>query len=161
MAEKEFDPNSTIIKKLTTKKSITWMSVLGGIGAVGGALVAVNAFTGLNLRPAWGFEVDDLQKKQARVEQLLEKSTEQLGQAVSGILDLNRAQLDLKIKQIEFDRREARRELTELQLQADKYKTSGEPIPSFITTGISDMKETIRSLDEEKADAQSRLIQLQ
>lgn len=159
MPEK-FDPNKTTISKITGTRTFKWTAILGGIGAVGGALVAVNAFTGLDLRPAWGFEVADLQKQQIRIEGLLDKSNNNLERAAQSILELNREQLELKIAQIEFDRREARRELTELQLQAEKYRVSGEPLPGFLTQGISDTEERIQNLDEEKKAAQARLINL-
>lgn len=158
----EFDPNSTIIQRvLKHRRTINWMVILGGIGTIGGALLALNTFTGLNLRPAWGFEVDKLQKQQMRIEEIIKRSSKQVEDTARNLLDLNRSQIQIKIKQIEFDRREARRELTELQLQAEKYRNNGERVPSFISSGISDTKERLQQLDEEKIDAQNRLLQLQ
>jgi len=161
MPDKEFDPNNTIIKKITHNRGMNWMAILGGIGTIGAALVAINAFTGLNLRPAWGFEVDKLMQQQGRVETILQKTNDQLEGAAQHLLRLNKEQLQLKIKQIELDRREARRELTELQLQREKHRTAGTSVPNFISAGISDTQERIRQLDEDKADAQTRLLQLQ
>lgn len=158
----EFDPNTTLIKRvMKSRTTFNWMVVLGGIGTIGGALLAINAFTGLNLRPAWGFEVDKLQQQQMRIEQIIERSSQQVEHSARNILNLNRKQIELRIKQIEFDRREARRELTEFQVQAEKYRSEGHPVPGFINVGISDTRERLHRLDEEKKDAQARLLQLQ
>lgn len=155
------NPNDTFVGRLKHKKTMGLMAVLAGIGTLGAAIVALNALTGLNLRPAWGFEVDALKQQQMRVEELLEKSGKQTEISARRILELNRSQLEIRIQQIESDRREARRELTQLKLQAEKEHESNGRIPSFITRGISDLNERIRIMDETKASAQSRLLELQ
>lgn len=159
MAE-QFDPNSTIIKKLTSKKSMTWMTVLGGIGAVGGALVALNAFTGLNLRPAWGYEVENLLAADSEIKLQIDEATDTSVRAAQAIVELTRGQLHLKVDQITAEQRELRRELARSKASADDYKKEQGSVPEWLTDTISDTQHQLRELEGKKEQARRRLLDL-
>jgi len=123
------------------KKKWTPMAVLGFIGATGATIIALNTFTGLNFRPAWGYEV----------EQLVSDDVE---------LQLNKGQYELRLHQIDRERRELRRELADHQSRAQEFRNKNEPVPSWLRSTIADTETSIKELGDERRVVETKLLGL-
>jgi len=148
------------LKEITQHKRFPWMAGLTVVATLGAVLIAVNAFTGLNLRPAWGFEVEKLEASSVQVQELLRKATDEREVAGKAIIDLKRNQLDLKVEQIRDDQRDLRRQLTRQRVQRDVYRQKEEPVPGWLDDGISDTNAAIQELEDDKKEARDRKIEL-
>lgn len=148
------------LKEITQHKRFPWMAGLTAVATLGGVLIALNAFTGLNLRPAWGFEVEELEADSVQVQELLKRATDEREVAGKAILDLKRNQLDLKVEQIKDDQRDLRRELTRQRVQRDEYQQKAEPVPEWLNDGISDTEAQIHDLEGDKQEARDRKLEL-
>ena len=148
-------------------KTRRWFVVATAIATLGGVLVAFNAFFGLNLRPAWGYEIEKIQKAQTELvagDMKIQQQIEQVQQSVQlpfkQIHELQRGQLDLRQHQIRGDQRELRRELARQRQSEQEYRTKGTPVPRWLSDAISDTEHQIEELDGEKRQVQERLIRL-
>jgi hypothetical protein len=148
------------LKEITQHKRFPWMAGLTVVATLGGVLIALNAFTGLNLRPAWGFEIEKLASESVQVQELLKKATGERDLGARAIIDLKKGQLDLKVEQIRDDQRDLRRELTRQRVQRDEYQQKEEPVPEWLDDGISDTNAAIQELEDDKQEARDRKIEL-
>jgi hypothetical protein len=148
------------LKEITQHKRFPWMAGLTAVATLGGVLIALNAFTGLNLRPAWGFEVEELTADSVQVQELLRKATDEREVSGKAIIQLRRNQLDLKVEQIKDDQRELRRDLTRQRVQRDEYRQKAEPVPEWLDNGISDTDAQILELENDKKEARDRKLEL-
>lgn len=155
--EKEFDPNQTIVSKITHSKHRSLMYWLTGLGTVGAALIALNAFTGLNLRPAWGFEVEQLAAADVTTKQKLERVMELQDTTADTITELRKGQLEIRVHQIDREKRELRRELAGHQQRAEEYRQREQPVPGWLLTSITDTESALRELDEERERVEARI----
>lgn len=138
----------------------TLWAVLGAIGTIGAAIIALNTFTGLNLRPAWAFEIEALTVEQKQATDLLEKAVQQQNTQSRAIVDLKKGQLELRVEQIEDDQRELRRELSKQRQLSTEYEQRAEPIPGWLSDNISDTESDILKLEGEKGVARDRILEL-
>ncbi len=148
------------LKEITQHKRFPWMAGLTVVATLGGVLIALNAFTGLNLRPAWGFEVEQLASESVQVQEMLKKATDERDVAAKVIINLRKGQLDLKVEQIKDDQRDLRRELTRQRVQRDEYQQKEEPVPGWLDDGISDTNAAIQELEDDKKEARDLKIEL-
>ncbi len=148
------------LKELTQHKRFPRMAGLTVVATLGAVLIAVNAFTGLNLRPAWGFEVEQLEADSIQVQELLKKATDEREVVGKAIINLTRGQLDLKVEQIRDNQRDLRRELTRQRVQRDEYQQKGEPVPDWLDNGISDTNAQIQELEGDKKEARDLKLEL-
>ncbi len=98
---------------------------------LGSVITASNVIFGLNVRPAWAYE----------------------------LASLNIKQLHIQIKQFNADRREYNRDLAKYKVLASEYIRGGESAPDWLIQAIADTEEDIKKLDEEKAAAQQQILQ--
>ncbi len=61
-----------------TKRNYKPMAIITAIGAVGVAIVALNTFTGLNFRPAWGYETEALIAADVQLQERMDETSEQV-----------------------------------------------------------------------------------
>ena len=148
------------LKEITQHKRFPWMAGLTAVATLGAVLIAVNAFTGLNLRPAWGFEVEQLEADSIQVQEMLKTATGERELGAKAIINLKKGQLDLKVEQIRDDQRDLRRELTRQRVQRDEYQQKGEPVPNWLDNGISDTNAQIQELEGDKKEARDLKLEL-
>jgi len=144
-----------------TKKRITPMVVLSTIAAVGATIVALNTFTGLNFRPAWAYEVETLAAADFEVQQRLDKILEIQDSTSKTILQLSREQYNMRIYQIDRERREVRRELSEYETRAEQYRSRNEAIPTWLSERILDSEDVLEELATEKSQIENKILQLE
>lgn len=105
--------------------------IITTILTLGSVITASNVIFGLNVRPAWAYE----------------------------LASLNIKQLHIQIKQFNADRREYNRDLAKYKVLASEYIRGGESAPDWLIQAIADTEEDIKKLDEEKAAAQQQILQ--
>jgi len=150
------------------KKKVTPMVVFGTIAALGAAIVALNSFTGLNFRPAWGYEIEQLVESDNQqvasnnqTQQRLDMILEIQDSTSRTILQLSKGQYELRLNQIDRERREIRRELAEYQTRAQNHRNNGERVPDWLSERILDSEENLDELDSEKDQIQNKLLELE
>ena len=143
------------------KKKWTPMAIFGFIGAVGATIIALNTFTGLNFRPAWGHEVEQLVAADVEVMKRLDNILMIQDSTSKNLLQLNKGQYELRLHQIDRERRELRREMADHQSRAQEFRNSGEPVPSWLRTTIADTETSIKELGEERQTVETKLLGLE
>ena len=160
--EKEFDPSKTVVQqsvnKAARRRIITWV---GSLATIGAGVVALHTFTGLNFRPVWAYELEKVAAAELEIKQRLESVLEIQDATSRSVLDLKKGQLELRLKQIDREKRELRRELAEHQTRAQAFRDRGEAVPSWLRDTIVDSESDLGALDEEKARATTQLLELE
>lgn len=105
--------------------------IITTILTLSGVITASNVIFGLNVRPAWAWEVASLNVKQ----------------------------LHLQIRQFNSDRREYNRDLARYKAMSAEYIQRGESVPDWLIKEIADLESDIKALDEEKDAAQQQILQ--
>ncbi len=158
----EFDPSKTTVSKAVNtaaKRKITmWLT---GIATLGAAVVALNTFTGLNFRPAWGYEIEKVAAADVEIKQRLDRVLQIQDTTSRAIGDLKKGQLELRVKQIEREKRELRRELAGHQTRAEGFRSRSEPVPQWLLDTIADSESSIGELDQERNRVESQLLELE
>ena len=160
--EKEFDPSQTVVQqsvnKAAKRRIITWVGTLATIGA---GVVAIQTFTGLNFRPVWAYELEKVAAAEMETKKRLETILEIQDATSRSMLDLKKGQLELRLKQIDREKRELRRELAEHQTRAQAFRDRGEPVPSWLRDTSVDSESDLTALDEEQTRATTQLLELE
>ncbi len=143
------------------KKRMTPMAVLATIGSVGAVLIALNTFTGLNFRPAWGHEVEQLVSADVEIIQRLDKLLLIQDSTSRNMLSLSRQQFELRLNQIDRQKRELRRELAEHQSRAQQFRDDSQPVPSWIRSTIADAETTMEELNNERSQVEAKILELE
>jgi len=157
---KDFDAQPAVAKPVA-KKKWTPMMILGTIGAVGGALIAINAISGLNFRPAWGHEVEQLAATDKKVMERLDNILMIQDSTSKNLLQLNKGQYELRLHQIDRERRELRRELAEHQSRAQEFRDNGQTVPAWLRGTIADTNTSLTELAEERSVVETKLLGLE
>lgn len=147
--------------KTASKRRITPMVVFSTIAAVGATVVALNTFTGLNFRPAWGYEVEHLAGADIEIQNRLDTILEIQDSTSRTLLQLSKDQYRLRLHQIDRDRRELRRELAEYETRAEEYRSSNEVVPGWLSERILDTEEELEELETEKSQIENKLLNLE
>lgn len=105
-------------------------AVVGFCSALGGVYAAANTFMGVEIRPAWAWEVQELNRDQLRTS-----------------LELQR-----------INRRDAQRQLNEYRSMREDMRRNGEPVPSWLIKEISDGEEDVLRFDDRIKAIQDRLV---
>jgi len=162
---------STPVEK-ATKRNYKPMAIITAIGATGVAIVALNTFTGLNFRPAWAYETEALsaadiefQKRldatSVESQQRLEKVIRTQDTSSRTILELSKGQYGLRLKQIDRQKRELRRELADHQQRAQVFRDRSEVVPGWLRDSIADTETSIEELGNERSRAETQLLELE
>jgi hypothetical protein len=156
---KDFDAQPAVVAS-TPKRKWTPTMILGTIGATGAALIALNAISGLNFRPAWGYEVEQLVAADVQIMKRLDTILLIQDSTSKNLLQLNKGQYELRLHQIDRERRELRRELADHQSRAQGFRDSGEQVPSWLRTTIADTETSLKELGEERRIVETKLLGL-
>ena len=159
--EEEFDPNTTMVGRIVHSKRFSLMAWLTALATVGAAVVALNTFTGLNFRPAWGYETERLAAADVEIKQRLDRVLEIQDGVSRSVVGLKKGQLELRLEQIARQKRELRRELAGHQSTAQQFRDRSEPVPGWLHTAITDAESAIGELDHERGRVESQLLQLE
>ena len=158
MPEEKQEKPAVTVNSAARKRLFVW---LGSIATIGAALVAINTFTGLNFRPAWGYEIEQRVAAEAEIQQRLQRVLEIQDTTSRSIVDLKKGQLELRIGQIDRKKREIRRELAGHQTRAqDDYRSKGLAVPGWLLDSIADAESTIKELDGERDLVERQILEL-
>lgn len=158
---KDFDAQAVVVQHAPVKKRWTPTVILGTIGATGAALIALNTISGLNFRPAWGHEIEQLASADVEVMQRLDTILQIQDSTSKNLLQLNKGQYKLRLHQIDRERRELRRELAEHQSRAQEFRNNGEPVPSWLRGTIADTETSLDELAAERQTVETKLLGLE
>jgi hypothetical protein len=143
------------------KKKRSLMVIISSIGAFGVALIALNTVTGLNFRPAWGYETEQLAASDVLIMQRLEKVLQIQDATSRTVLELNKGQYQLRLNQIDRQKRELRRELAEHQERAQKFRDESQPVPSWLRNTIVDTDTSLDELSIERSTVETKILELE
>ena len=129
------------------RKPIAIMATVASLVAI---VSALNTFTGLNFRPAWGYEIEqsiafDLETMKS-IDLILTNQSE----TARTLLEIKKVQYELQLNMIDRQKWELRRELSEHQAQATGYRRNSATIPPWLQKLVRDTEVTIQKLDEER-----------
>jgi len=145
----------------TEPKKKRLMVVITTIGTCGVAIIALNTFTGLNFRPAWAYETEQLAASDVLIMQRLEKVLQIQGATSRTVLQLNKGQYQLRLNQIDRQKRELRRELAEWQSRAQGFRDESEPVPSWLRNSIADTNTSMDELSIERNTVETKILELE
>lgn len=162
---------STPVEK-ATKKNYRPMAIIGTIGTIGVAIVALNTFTGLNFRPAWAYETEALIAADIEFQKKMDATNEESQQRMEKVirtqdtssrimLELSKGQYGLKLGQLDRQKRELRRELAEHQSRAQQFRDRSEVVPDWLRDTIADTETTIEELGNERSRVENKLLELE
>jgi hypothetical protein len=152
-----------------TRRLATWAA---GIITAGSLLVGINTFTGLNFRPAWGYEIEQVKGDNTKTNALFLAANTKIETRLERVLQiqnttsrtmeaLKKGQLELRIHQIDRQIRELNRELAGQQTRAqDEYRSKGHMVPSWLSNAISNSGSTIAVLNNERNRVESQILEL-
>lgn len=157
---KDFDAKPAVVAH-APKKKWTLTMILGTIGATGAALIALNTISGLNFRPAWGHEIEQLVSADKAVMERLDNILMIQDSTSKNLLQLNKGQYELRLHQIDRERRELRRELAEHQSRAQEFRDNGQTPPAWLRGTIADTNTSLTELAEERSVVETKLLGLE
>ena len=152
---KETTPASDVTKRQK------WMWTLGIVAALGGTITAITTLTGVNLRPAWGYEIAQLTKTDTGHAEKLQRLERVQGTTTRVLETLQRGQYDIRLDQIDRSRRETRRELAEHQTRAEGFRRESQPVPGWLRNAISDAEGELERLADERRGLEAKLLKLE
>jgi len=177
------EKDTTPEEKVVPKKYYKPMAIITAIGTIGIAIVALNTFTGLNFRPAWAYETEALIAADIQLQERMDETSEQVQKRMDDtnervqerldkvlqtqdissrtILELSKGQYGLKIRQIDRQRRELRRELADHQQRAQVFRDRTEVVPGWLRDSIADTETTIDELGNERSRVETQLLELE
>jgi hypothetical protein len=125
----------------STHKKI--LAITGVIIGIGGTFTALNTIFGVQVRPAWAWELQALNET-----------------ASTQIKDLREEQLRLRLEQLEADRRTYSRELVQQRIVREEYVNNNQIVPLWLRQSIQDYENEIRKVDERRKEIQDHLIKI-
>jgi hypothetical protein len=148
------------------------IGVVAVIGTIGTALVALEQFFGVPIRPAWAWETAELEEKykEQRQEiqqiQLIQQESIDILSEVSRsgqaqLTNLNKGQLRLQLHLYKIERRDLNRELARFQALEAQILARGETVPDSIIRSVSDTQSEIHEIDKLHDVVQIKLIGLE
>lgn len=121
------------IKETVSRVPRFWKNtaaVVGVLSGLAGVYAATNTVMGVEIRPAWAWEV----------------------------AELNRNQLQTQMQLEQINRRDFMRRLNEYRAMREEMRRNGDTIPAWLTQEISDGEEDIRQIDSRIRAIQDKLI---
>lgn len=168
MTNEPFNPNETFVGKITNKRGFKPMAIATAIGTVGACLIGLNAILGINIRPVFAFEIEKLMIADASQVAANTQTMQRLDAILRAqdatsrtILDLKRGQYGIKLRQIDRQKRELRRELAEHQSRAQVFRDKEEQVPGWIRGTIVDTETTLDELKDERRRVEDQQLELE
>jgi len=148
------------------------MGVVVIVGMTGTALVGLEQFFGVPIRPAWAWETAELEEKyrEQRQEiqqiQLIQQESIDILSEVSRsgqvqLTNLNKGQLRLQLQLYRIERRDLNRELARFQALEAEMRARDQPVPASVIQSISDTQSEIHENDKLHDVIQIKLIGLE
>ena len=152
-----------------SKRAITKpIAIMATIGVLVASLSALNTFTGLNFRPAWGYEIEqvtttsfatqtELSDIHALVQSQLVIIIEAQDEMNRMIIDLQQVQYELQIGIIDREKWELRKELADHKSRAKSYRNNSASIPAWLQDLVDDTDTKIKKLDDARFKIERKL----
>lgn len=144
------------------------IAIMATIGVLVAALSALNTFTGLNFRPAWGYEIEQTtaantatQTQLSVIHELVQSQlvtiTEAQEEINRTVIELQQIQYELQIGIIDREKWELRKELADHKLRAKGYRNNAASIPEWLQNLVEDTDAKIKKLDEARYKIERKL----
>jgi len=127
------------------------------VGVLVASLSALNTFTGLNFRPAWGYEIEQSMASDKETQALLTTVIESQDAMNLILLDLQLVQYELQIGMIDREKWELRNELAGHRAQQKGYTRNSATVPQWLQNLIDDTAVSIQRLDEARDKIERKL----
>jgi hypothetical protein len=145
-------------KEAGAKRYITKpIAIMATVGVLVASISALNAFTGLNFRPAWGYEIEQSIIFDEQTQIQLDKIFEVLDSTNRTILELQKGQYELQIGMIDRQKWELRNELAGHKAQQKGYTRNAATVPAWLQHLVDDTAVSIRKLDEARSRIERKL----
>lgn len=152
-----------------TKRAIVKpIAIMATIGVLVAALTALNTFTGLNFRPAWGYEIEqvtttsyatqiELATIHAVVQTQLVTIIEAQEEINRTVLELREIQYVLQIEMIDREKWELRKELADHMARIKSYRNNAASIPPWLQKLVDDTDMKIKRLNSTRNKIERKL----
>lgn len=138
------------LQKLTKTKIWT---IVGVIATLGSAVAGAKLIGESGYRPVLKGEVEHvLPAESYRGQQLATQ------QRLDG---LNKKQLKVRERQLNSDRREYKRGLSNDKERAEEYRRRQEQVPEYLTEDISDGESLLKEIDDAKGIVQQQMLEME
>jgi len=127
------------------------------VGVLVMSISALNTFTGLNFRPAWGYEIEQSMASDKETQALLTTVIESQDAMNLIILDLQQVQYELQIGMIDREKWELRRELSDHKKHTKSYRDNSASVPEWLQILVNDTEARIQKLNEERRKIERKL----
>ncbi len=150
-----------VTHRFTVKKPIAIMAIIGAILAV---VTALNSFTGLNFRPAWGYEIEQAIVTDTQLiifdeesQIYLDAINEALEEQARTIMDNTSRIYALQIDMIDRQKWELRNELAAQQSQGKSYRSNAATVPAWIQNAVAATEAKIDTLNKQRARIERKM----
>jgi len=144
------------------------IAIMATIGVLVGSLTALNTFTGLNFRPAWGYEIEQVttinDQTQAQLAVIHELTQSQLVAVTKAqdevnrtLVDMRQVQYELQIGMIDREKWELRRELSDHKKNTKGYRNNSASVPEWLQIMVIETESKIKKLDETRRKLEREL----
>lgn len=126
------------------------IAIMATVGVLVASLSALNTFTGLNFRPAWGYEIEQSISSDKETQAALVGVIESQDAMNLIILDLQQVQYELQIGMIDREKWELRKELSDHKKHTKSYRNNSASVPEWLQILVIDTEMQIKKLDEQR-----------
>jgi len=133
------------------------IAIMATVGVLVMSISALNTFTGLNFRPAWGYEIEQSMASDKETQALLTTVIESQDAMNLIILDLQQVQYELQIGMIDREKWELRRELSDHKKHTKSYRDNSASVPEWLQILVNDTEARIQKLNEERRKIERKL----
>lgn len=145
-------------KEVGSRRAITKpIAIMATVGVLVASLTALNTFTGLNFRPAWGYEIEQSMASDKETQAQLANVIASQDEMNRILIDLQKGQYELQIDMIDREKWGLRKELAEHKAQAKGYRNNSASIPTWLQNLVDDTDTKIKKLDEERKRIERKL----
>jgi len=141
----------------TPKRFTKPVAIMTVIGALIASISALNAFTGLNFRPAWGYEIEQSITSDKQTQVLLNQVIDQQNVLTKDILEMQKVQYEIRLGLIDRQKWELRSELATHQANTKSYRNNSASVPRWLQNLVSTTEIAIQKLDKERNQIERKL----
>lgn len=141
-----------------SKRAITKpIAIMATIGVLVASLSALNTFTGLNFRPAWGYEIEQSITSDKETQAALAEVMVIQDEINSIIYDIQQVMYELQIGIIDREKWELRKELADHKSRVKSYRNNSASIPAWLQDLVDDTDTQIQKLNEARYKLERKL----
>lgn len=138
-------------KAVGSRRAITKpIAIMATVGVLVASLTALNTFTGLNFRPAWGYEIEQSMASDQETQALLTNVIATQDEMNLIIIDLQKGQYELQMGMIDREKWGLRKELSDHKIRAKSYTRNAASVPEWLQDLVASTDAKIKKLDEER-----------